>query len=94
MSVIAAINLALIFVMLLISTKKDGKICIALKVFGTFIGAFTLVIIGTALSKMILYINRFGMTQLRITTSAFMIFLTIVFVSVIIRLFISIISCF
>lgn len=87
MSIIAAINIVIIFFMLMLSDKKDGKICVALKVLGSFVGGFTLVIIGTALSKMVLYINSFGMTQLRITTSAFMVFLAVVFVSIIARLY-------
>lgn len=89
MSFIAAINIAIIFFMLMLSDKKNGKICVALRALGSFIGGFTLVIIGTALSKMVLYIKSFGMTQLRITTSAFMVFLAIVFISIIARLYVT-----
>lgn len=88
MSIIAAINMFIIFLTLILSKKKDGKLNIAARVLCTFIGGFTLVIISTALSKMVLYIKSFGMTQLRITTSAFMIFLAIVFISIIARLYV------
>ncbi|MBR2489823.1 MAG: DUF4173 domain-containing protein, partial [Clostridia bacterium] len=88
MSVIAAINFGMIFIVLLISAKKNGKICVLSRIFCTFIGFFTLVIIATAISKMVLYIQRFGMTFLRIGTSAFMLFLAVVFISLIFRLFI------
>lgn len=89
MSAIAGINFALVFVSVLISRKKEGKLCGALKVICTFICFFTLVIIATALSKMVLYIGSFGMTRLRITTSAFMVFLAVVFISLMLRIFIS-----
>lgn len=87
MTVIASINFAIIFGTLLLSKKNNGKSCIALRGLDTFVGVFTLLIIATALSKMGLYIKSFGMTQLRIGTTAFMIGLGIVFISLIIRLY-------
>lgn len=89
MTVIAVINFFIIFISHLVSAKKNGKICVASRVLCTFISVFTLIIISTALSKMILYISSFGMTKLRITTSVFMLFLAVVFVSLIIRLYLS-----
>lgn len=89
MSAIAAINFLIIFGALLLSKKKSGKICIPSRLLCLFISIFTLIIITTAISKMVLYIQELGMTRLRITTSAFMIFLGVVFLSVILRLFIS-----
>ncbi len=88
MSAIAAINFIIIFAVLLLSTKKNGKIHLLSRILCTFIGIFTLLIISTALSKMFLYINHFGMTELRITTSVFMIFLAVVFVALMIRLYV------
>ncbi len=88
MSVIAAINFIIIFAVLLLSGKKNGKINVLSRILCTFIGVFTLVIITTALSKMFLYIKCFGMTELRITTSVFMIFLAVVFITLMIRLYI------
>ena len=88
MSVIAAINFIIIFAVLLLSAKKNGKICVISRIFCTFVGIFTLIIISTAVSKMVLYIDRFGMTRLRIGTSAFMLFLSVVFISLMLRLFI------
>ncbi len=87
MTVIAVINFALIFLNMLISRKSEGKACLSLRILCTFIGIFTLIIIATALSKMFLYIGSFGMSRLRIQTSVFMIFLGIVFISLIIRLY-------
>ena len=89
MCVIAVINLGIVFLALLISKKQNGKVCNAIKVITTFIASFTLIIIATAISKMVLYINRYGMTVLRLTTSAFMVFLSVVFISVILRIYIT-----
>lgn len=87
MCVIAVINLIIVFSALLFSKKHNGKVCHAIKAITTFISAFTMIIIATAISKMILYINEYGMTVLRLTTSAFMLFLAVVFISVILRIY-------
>ena len=87
MCVIAVINLALVFIALLLAKKQNGKACHGIKALATFVGVFTLVIIVTAISKMVLYINAYGMTVLRLTTSAFMVFLAVVFISVILRIY-------
>lgn len=88
MSIIAAINFALIFFTVVATRKKDGKLTVILKILCTFIGVFTLIIISTAISKMVLYIGSFGMTVLRLTTSAFMVFLAVAFISLILRIYI------
>lgn len=84
---IAGINLVLIFLMIILAKKKNEKLPAVLKVFGCFIGVFTLAIIATAISKMVMYIDNYGMTVLRLGTSAFMIFMAVVFIAVIIRCF-------
>lgn len=86
--VIAVINLALVFGAMLLAKKQNGKVSHPIKLLATFIGIFTLIIITTAISKMVLYINAYGMTVLRLTTSAFMVFLAVVFISVILRVYI------
>ncbi len=88
MCVIAIINLGLVFLALLISKKKNGKVCHGIKALTTFIALFTLMIISTAISKMVIYIDAYGMTEKRVTTSAFMLFLAVVFVAVILRIYI------
>lgn len=87
MCIIAVINFAIIFAVLVFSRKDKKKICITARLLCLFIGIVTLVIISTAISKMLLYIGSFGMTELRIYTSMFMIFLGLVFISLILRVF-------
>jgi hypothetical protein len=81
MCAIAVINLIIVFVSLLLAKKQKGKVCFGVKAVATFISLFTLIIIATAISKMVLYIDAYGMTVKRLTTSAFMVFLGIVFIS-------------
>ena len=88
MCTIAVINLVLVFTSMLIAKKQEGKVCLPIKLLTTFVSVFTLVIISTAISKMVLYIQAYGMTILRLTTSAFMVFLAVVFFSVILRIYI------
>ena len=89
MTVIAAINFLIIsFASMLTKKKENGKRSALLNTFTVFIAVFTLILISTALSKMILYIKSFGMTRLRILTSSFMVFLAVLFIAVILKSFI------
>lgn len=88
MCVIAVINFVLVSATMLLAQKQEGEACLLIKLLATFIGVFTLVIISTAISKMVLYINEYGMTVLRVTTSSFMVFLAVVFISIILKIYI------
>jgi len=87
MCAVAAINAAIIFAVLLLSRKRDEKPSVAVRILCTFISVFTLIIIATALSKMILYIREMGMTVLRIGTGTFTVLLAVMFIAIILRLF-------
>lgn len=89
MCAIAVINLVIVFSALLLAKKENGKVCHGIKGIATFISLFTLMIIATAISKMVLYIGTYGMTVLRVTTSAFMVFLSIIFISAILRIYLT-----
>lgn len=82
---IAIINLGIIVCMsLFLKRKEDGTASVALKVYSTVIAGGTILLIVSALSKMVLYIREMGMTPLRIYTSWFMGVLAVVFVLVIV----------
>ena len=89
MCIIAVINLVIVFLSLLLAKKQDGKVSVGIRIISTFIAVFTLIIIATAISKMVLYISEYGMTVLRITTSAFMVFLAVTFFAVILRIYLN-----
>ncbi len=82
---IAIINL-IVHVVINSFSKHSGEIKpIILKIYSAMISVFTVFIIATALSKMILYINQYGLTRLRVYTSWFMILLFLIFIYMIIK---------
>lgn len=87
MCAIAAINFVIVFIALLLAKKQKHGLSLGVKALATFISLFTLIIIATAISKMVLYIGEYGMTVKRLTTSAFMLFLAIVFISLAIKVY-------
>lgn len=81
---IAVINLGVIVIMQTFTVRKEyDKKTLPLRVYTIMISVFTLLIIATALTKMIMYINEYGMTLLRVYTSWFMILLALIFVLII-----------
>ena len=87
MVAICAINLVIIFVTTLICKRKDGRASISVRSVSAFLSVFSILLSATSLSKLVLYINSYGMTHLRIYTSLFCLFLAVVFIAVLIRLF-------
>ena len=85
---IAAINFVMLFLVLLFTMKKETRLPAPVKWESAFICLFTLVLIATVFSKMILYINLFGLTQLRVYTMLFMAFMAVVFIALLVRLFV------
>lgn len=86
---IAGINLAVLYLMILLSQKNGEKLPGVLRGTGAFLGVFTLFLIATAVSKNVMYIREYGMTVLRVGSSAFMIALAAVFLAAILRCFIT-----
>lgn len=61
---------------------------LALRVYMVVLSVFTLILIATALAKMILYVDSYGLTHKRVLASWLMIVLALCFVAVIVRQFI------
>ena len=81
---VVAINLVVITAAHLIVKREKVKI---LRVESAALCLFTLMLIITAVSKMVMYINTYGLTQLRIYTTWFMLVLFFVFAVTTIRQF-------
>lgn len=81
--VVTLINLATIGCMLLFSKRNEDKVPVGIKFFTITISVFTLLLIATALSKMVMYIGAYGLTQLRVYTSWFMILLALIMLCII-----------
>lgn len=88
MSTLCILNLGFVFLALLLCKKKSDSFPFVLRLLALFVCLFSLLLIATSISKMVLYIHSFGMTRLRILTSAFMLWLAIVFLAVILRMFV------
>lgn len=83
---VAVINAAVIIALVVFTKKKsDGKPSAALKIFSVILCLFTLLLIAVAISKMVLYIKGYGLTELRVYTSWFMILLAFAFIFIIIK---------
>lgn len=84
---LSVINLAAIWVVNRFTVHSGSGATRPLRVFTALLSGFTILIIATALSKMALYIARFGLTRLRLYTSWFMVLLAVVFVLILIKQF-------
>ena len=84
---IELINAGVIFFIDLFSKKTGEEKPFTLKLYSVVISVFTLLITATAISKMVMYIDTYGLTQLRVYTTWFMVLTALMFVYIIIRQF-------
>ncbi len=88
MCAVTALNLIITFLVSVIEKPKDnGRLPVSTKLILTFFTAFSLFLTVNAFIRMSMYIDMYGLTQLRVLTSVFMIMLCIIFVIVLIRIF-------
>lgn len=84
---VSCINLVLIILASLFSRRKNQTLCPALRVVYFLTAIFTLTLIATAMAKMAMYIDAYGLTQLRVYASWAMAVLALVFILVALRAF-------
>ncbi len=87
--IVALINFAIILAVTALTKRKFESPVVAQKILTSVFSVFTLVLIATALSKMCIYIDAYGLTQKRVYASWLMIVLAILFVIIIVKQFIS-----
>ena len=88
MSAITALNLFLTFLVSVIEKPKaNGRLPLSTKLILTFFTAFSLFLTVNSFIRMSMYIDMYGLTQLRVLTRVFMIMLCVIFVIVLIRIF-------
>ena len=80
---VAVVNLIIILLISLF-TKRSGK-GIIIRIINSVLSFMTVILICTAMSKMILYIDRFGLTPKRVYASWFIIVLAVIFIFIIIK---------
>lgn len=82
---VSALNAVMLLLFNLLMRRKEGQNRSPLKtLYSVIISAFTLILIATALSKMVLYIDSYGLTQKRVYASWFMLLLAVIFVLVLV----------
>ncbi|MCL1810111.1 MAG: DUF4173 domain-containing protein [Clostridiales bacterium] len=84
---VAGINLAVLAVCHLAVKRENGEEPKALRIETVTVSLFTILLIVTALSKMAMYIDAYGLTQLRVFTSWFMVLLLFIFLIICVRQF-------
>lgn len=85
---VSGINFAILFAVSLFMKRRGKGGELLLKTANIVISLMTLVLIATAMSKMVLYIQSYGLTEKRVVSSWFMILLAIIFVIIIVKQFI------
>lgn len=81
--IVSVINLAIIFaVNMMCKNDENGERSAPIKIISSVLCVFTLLLIATAVSKMVMYINVYGLTLLRVYTTWFMLLLAVVFVGI------------
>lgn len=84
---VSAINLVIIALIIAFS-KKSRFYSAVIKVLTCVFSAFTLVLISTAIAKMVMYIQCYGLTQKRVYATWFMAVLALIFIAVALSRFI------
>ncbi len=84
---VSVINFAIIICISVFGKKDEGKVPISIRIVNVLFSFSTLILIATAFSKMVIYIKAYGLTLLRVLPSAFMVFLAIVFLMILIKQF-------
>lgn len=84
---VCSMNVLVIACMGFFARRAGEKKALALRIYAVFLCVSSLLLAGTALAKMFLYIRVYGMTQMRIYTTWFMLLLVIGFVALLVRQF-------
>lgn len=82
---VSAINIVILALVALFMKRKGKGDTALLKIANIVISVMTLVLIATAISKMIIYIQSYGLTEKRVVASWFMVLLALVFVLIILK---------
>ena len=85
---VAGLNALVILASVLLSRRKDGKAPILPRLISVIFSLCSLVLIATALAKMILYIDAYGMTAKRVYVAFFMILMAVGFILCILAQFV------
>lgn len=86
--VVCVINLVVILLALMFMKRKGDSTPVSLKIITVIYSVFTLVLISTAISKMVMYIDYYGLTHKRVYATWFMILLALIFIIIAVKQFV------
>ncbi len=84
---VCALNALFLLLFNLLIRRREGERGILRAIYSALLSIFTLVLIATALAKMCLYIDSYGLTQKRVWASWFMLLLAALFIAVLVAQF-------
>lgn len=85
---VSVINFLVILSVVLFMRRSNRSSTVILKILSVIYSLFTLVLISTALAKMIMYINCYGLTPKRVYATWLMLVLAITFIIIIVKQFV------
>lgn len=86
--VVSAINFFIIIALNLFMNRKDDRPPVTLRILSVVLSVFTLVLMSTAMSKLIMYIKVYGLTPKRVHAAWFMAVLAVMFLLVTVKQFV------
>ena len=86
--IVSTINFGVILLIMLFMQRNKGIHTVVLRMFTVIFSFITLVLMSTAVAKMIMYIDCYGLTQKRVYATWFMVVLALLFIIISIRQFV------
>ena len=84
---VSVINLIIIVAVITFMKKKSKAAAVLLKIISLIFSVFTLVLIATAIAKLVMYIDYYGLTPKRVHAAWFMAVLAVIFILISIKQF-------
>ncbi len=85
---VAFINLSVIVILMWLTKRNEkGELSKLIKALMTFVSLFSIFFIATAIAKMAMYIKTYGLTELRLFTSVFMVATVAFIVSILVKIY-------
>lgn len=86
--IVCFINLIILIFFTLFIRRNSKGYSLPLKILSVIFSLYTLILASTAVAKMVLYINRYGLTPKRVYSTWFMVILSLIFIAIIIKQFV------
>ncbi|MBQ8830702.1 MAG: DUF4173 domain-containing protein [Oscillospiraceae bacterium] len=86
--IVSVINLLIISAVIVFMRRRNKGMSVLLKIISLIFSVFTLILIATAISKLVMYIDYYGLTPKRVHAAWFMAVLAVIFILVAVKQFV------